>query len=267
MFDILQKAAIAGGKVLLHYFETELDLTEKTSQHDVVTIADITAQKAIQEILIAEMMKAGYKKEEIGFIGEENLQDEKKYTFIIDPLDGTSNFTSGLDWFAVSIGLFENRKPLAGIIYRPTANTFYFAESGKGAYTINSNKRVLLEMKKPHFKEGLMVSNISTDDAIRNRLLPIVNRGIKHFKNMRVLGAAALDLCYLADNRCCLVLYGKTSIWDIAAGLIIVRESGGNVYDWQGKELQISFEERKKIYPILAVHPQKLKESLTFIES
>lgn len=267
MFDILQKAAHAGGEALLHYFRTDIQSTEKTSQHDIVTIADITAQKAVQDTLIAEFTKKGFNAEYIGFIGEEDLQQERTYTCIIDPLDGTSNFTSGFDMFGVSIGLFKERKPVAGLVYIPTRDSYYYGETGQGAFKVVNGKKTSLQMSLPVFKKSLLFTNISTNDEIRKDVLNLCDHAIKSFKNIRVLGAAALDLCFLADNICSAAIYGKVSLWDIAAGVMMVRESGGEVYDWEGMPIELDFEDRKKIYKIIAIHPEKRAEILSLTNS
>lgn len=252
MFDELYRAASVGGEVLLEYFNQEISISEKGSHHNVVTIADTTAQKKIHDSLLDSFAKSGYDKEKIGFIGEENLHDEKEFTFIIDPLDGTSNFTSGLDIFCVSIALYRNRQPLAGLIYYPVNGTVFYAEAGKGAFKQVNDVRKPLHIKHLLLSRSLLLTNISSSDHIRREILTLSDRAMRHFKNIRALGAAAYDLALLADNHAGAVVYGKTSVWDVAAGVIIVRESGGEIYDWDGHEVTIDLEDRKKIYRFAA---------------
>lgn len=266
MFDVLMKAAHAGGQVLLHYFEQELSLTQKGSHHNVVTIADITAQKKIQESLVDGFIKLGHPRESVGFIGEENLHEEKEYTFIIDPLDGTSNFTSGLDLFCVSIAVYRKRMPVAGLIYVPTSGVVYYAESGKGAFKEVKGMRTPLHIKPTDHNTSLLLTNISSSSAIRTEILALCNRAMKHFKNIRALGAAALDLALLSDNRASVVVYGKTSVWDIAAGIIIVREAGGEVYDWTGTKVELDFEQRDTVYRFAAMCSGKWPQVATWIQ-
>ncbi len=252
MFDLLYRAALVGGDVLLGYFEKELTISEKGSHHNVVTIADITAQKTISDSLMKGMSDLGYDSSSVGFIGEENLHEEKEYTFILDPLDGTSNFTSGLDIFCVSIALYRNKAPLAGIIYFPVTGVSYFAEAGKGAQKSINSKTVSLKLRKADRSRSLMLTNISSTGSVRKEILKICDRAMDHFKNIRTLGAAAYDLALFADNRAGAVVYGKTSIWDIAAGIIIVREAGGELYDWEGNRIELDFGDRDKKYQFVA---------------
>src|SRR3989344_8589889 len=117
MIDVLKTAAIEAGTILLNYYKKNLTLNYKTSHKDFYTIADVESQKTIKETITKLLVKKGVDKCEIGFIGEENLNtaSNKKHLFVIDPLDGTTNFTSGFDFFAISIGYFYENELMAGL--------------------------------------------------------------------------------------------------------------------------------------------------------
>src|SRR5438874_2059403 len=121
MLDVLETAAREAGDVLLSFFRKELVIKAKSSHHSVVTDADIASQTLIKESLLAGAIKQGLTESQIGFIGEEEgMNTQAEYTFIIDPLDGTNNFASGLDIFGVTIALAVNREVTYGVLYLPT---------------------------------------------------------------------------------------------------------------------------------------------------
>jgi myo-inositol-1(or 4)-monophosphatase len=177
-------------------------------------------------------------------------------------LDGTSNFSSRIDYFGVSIACFKEGKPFAGLIYRPTTDELYYAEKEKGAFKIKNNKKTKLHIETNDIKTGFLLTNITTDEKIRPQILAQCDRLIGHFKNIRVYGASAVDMCLFADNKCSAILYGQSKIWDIAAGLTIIRESGGEVYDLNGRIREVDIADKFKKYPFFAVHPALLKSFL-----
>src|SRR3990167_1043046 len=122
MINILKSAATEAGTILLNYYKKNLTLNYKTSHKDFYTIADVESQKIIKEVITKLLVKKGIKETEIGFIGEENLSVGKnaKHLFVIDPIDGTTNFASGFDFFAISIAYFHEGTLTTGLIYRPT---------------------------------------------------------------------------------------------------------------------------------------------------
>lgn len=256
MFDILQQSAIAGGKVLLKYFRKNIQIAQKTSHHDIVTQADLEAQQTIVDIIIREAEKHDISKDEIGVIGEEGGNEIKKYTFVIDPLDGTSNFTHNIEYFVVSIGCFKNGKPHAGLIYNPITEITYYAKVDKGAFKIQKGGKTKLHLIPLDLKDAILTTNISENETARKAVLNICDIAMKHIHKIRIYGATALDLCIMSDNQCSIVIYGRTSLWDIAAGIIIAREAGAEVYDFEGKPIEMNLLEKHKKYQILAVHPQ-----------
>lgn len=262
MFDILHEPALEAGKILLKYFENGFTIKEKTSHHDIVTQADIEAQQIIMKTILTVAAKQGIDKNSIGFIGEEGGDEVKEYTFVIDPLDGTSNFSSRIDYFGVSIACFKNGGLFAGVIYRPVTDELFYGEKQKGAFKIQQNKKEVLQILPHDIKTGFLLTNISTIPEVRKDILRISDKVIHEFKNIRVYGATAVDLCLLSENKCSVVLYGKSCIWDVAAGAIIVRESGGGLYDMQGNEATFDLSQKSKKYPVLGIHPKLLKSFL-----
>ena len=262
MVKVLQKAAEAGGKVLLEYFAKGITASEKTSQHDLVTKADFASERIICSTLLNSMIAAGYQKEEIGFIAEEKLKVTGKYTFAVDPLDGTNNFASGFDYFCVSIALFKDRDLLAGVVYDPIRQDFYLAEKGKGAHKISRRGKTKLSLSDQDLKHTILVVFINPDPKIRTKELVIYDKLYPQFRTIRSNGAVALDQAKLAENIFGAVIAGGGWIWDHAAAHLIVKESGGTSVSWQGKEIHLDPNQPNQQYPCITAHPKNLPKIL-----
>jgi len=192
------------------------------------------ADKRAEEILYAELTKArpGY-----GFLGEEGGVREgtdTSHTWIVDPLDGTTNFLHGIPHFAISIALKREDTIVAGLIYNPANDETFIAERGKGAFF--NDRRIRVAARKrlseavvccglPHLGRG--------DLALFRREFAVVQEKVA---GLRRFGAAALDLAWIAAGRFDCYWERNLSPWDFAAGVIIVREAGGYVTDLDGNE-------------------------------
>jgi len=189
------------------------------------------ADKRAEEMLYSDLAKArpGY-----GFIGEESGTREgsdKTHTWIVDPLDGTTNFLHGIPQFAISIGLQREDTIIAGVIYNPATDDLFIAERGKGAFLNDQRLRVaarkqlqdcVIACGLPHMGRGDLPLSREEMTALQPRVA-----GLRRF------GAAALDLAYVAAGR--LDGYWERNLkpWDMAAGIIMIREAGGVVSDIQ----------------------------------
>ena len=216
--NIMIKAAEKASKVLIRDFgELEnLQVTQKGPK-DFVTNSD----KKVEKIIIEELEK--YKKN-YSFLTEENGKIEnkdKENIWIIDPIDGTNNFLHGIPHFSISIGLKSKSEIIAGVIFDPIKNELFFGEKDNGSYLNNHRIRV---SKKNNLDECLFASN---------------NVGIKS-ENLttRNLGSAALDLAYVGTGRFDGYFQNNLHIWDIAAGIIIVKEAGGILNDINLSEVE-----------------------------
>ena len=196
------------------------------------------ADRRAEETLHAELMKArpGY-----SFLGEEGGRREgadKTHTWIVDPLDGTTNFLHGIPQFAISIGLEREGTVVAGLIYNPANDEMFIAERGKGAFLNEQRIRVagrkrladaVVACGLPHIGRGDPVLARKETNAVQERVA-----GLRRF------GAAALDLAWIAAGR--LDGYWERDLkpWDMAAGLLMVREAGGFVSDCDGGDEMFS---------------------------
>ncbi len=219
--NLMYKACMKASKVLIRDFgEIEkLQVSEK-GPGDFVTASD----KRVEKIIIRELEKSEYSflTEETGLIEGKN----KDKRWIIDPIDGTFNFLNGLPHFAISVGYEENGEIISGIIFDPIKNEMFSAHKGSGAYLNNSRIRV---SNKSDFKIACLVTGgpkaaSKKKESILDEYKKI---SMKTNAHIRKSGSAALDLAYVATGRYDGYWQREINYWDIAAGVIIVKESGG----------------------------------------
>tara|TARA_Y100001970_G_scaffold177944_1_gene216792 strand:+ start:572 stop:1312 length:741 start_codon:yes stop_codon:yes gene_type:complete len=205
--NVMIKASEKASKVLIRDFgEIEKLQVSKKGPYDFVTNADIKTEKIIIEELKKARPNYSILSEESG---KENNKD-KKNTWIIDPIDGTVNFLHGIPHFAISIALKSNDEIISGLIFDPIKNEIFYAEKNNGAFFNNHRIRV---SSKNKINECLFV----TGGKIKNDF---------DF-SYRKSGCAALDMAYVASGRYDGYFQNELNIWDIAAGIILVKEAGG----------------------------------------
>ena len=232
------KAAEKASKILIRDFgEIEKLQVSKKGPTDFVTNADLKTEK----IIIEELKKA---RPEYSVISEENgIENNKdeKNTWIIDPIDGTVNFLHGIPHFAISIALKSNDEIVSGLIFDPIKDEIFFAEKDNGAYFNNHRVRV---SKKNNINECLFVTGgkIKTESD-----LPY-----------RKSGCAALDMAYVASGRYDGYFQDNLNLWDIAAGIVLVKEAGGII-----NEIDLSINKKIKIIASSADINAKLLKKLT----
>ena len=211
ILNIMIKACEKASKVIIRDFgEVENLQVKKKGPKDFVTKTD----KRVEQILIEELEK---NKKNFSFITEEtgiihNL--DKDNFWIIDPIDGTTNFLHGIPHFAISLALKNKNEIISGLIFDPIKNEMFYAEKNSGSFFNNRRIRV---SKKTELEDCLFATNHS--GAIQSKL------------NLRYTGCAALDLAYVACGRFDGYFHNKINIWDIAAGILIIKEAGGKVND------------------------------------
>src|ERR1700688_1920696 len=231
LINVMVKAARRAGRSLKRDLgEVENLQVSMKGPANFVSLAD----KRAEQMLLTDLTKArpGY-----GFIGEEGGVREgadKSHTWIVDPLDGTTNFLQGIPHFAISIGLQREGAIIAGLIYNPANDDLYIAERGKGAFLNDQRLRVagrrklgdcVIDCGLPHIGRG-------DHDLSRLEMTGIQNNGA----GLRRVGAASLDMVFVAAGR--LDGYWERNLqpWDMAAGQIIIREAGGTVSGFEGDD-------------------------------
>ena len=205
------KAAEKASKSIIRDFgEVEKLQVSKKGPYDFVTKTD----KQVEKILIEELSKI---KKNYSFLSEEVgkiKNKDKENVWIIDPIDGTTNFLHGIPHFAICIALQSKGEIVSGLIFDPIKDEMYYSEKNKGAFLNNQRLRV---SKKSSLEDCLFSSN---------------HEGVKFSDfNMRYSGCAALDLAYVASGRLDGFFHNKINLWDVAAGALMVEEAGGVVND------------------------------------
>ena len=212
--NIMIKACEKASKVVIRDFgEVENLQVAKKGPRDFVTKTD----KRVEEILIEELTKA---KKNYSFLTEESGKienNDKNKIWIIDPIDGTTNFLHGIPHFAISVALKIDNELRSALIHDPIKNEIFFAEKNNGSYYNNHRIRV------------------SSKSDIEDCLFSSDQDGLKFIYpslNMRSSGCSALDLAYVGSGRLDGFFHNKINLWDIAAGILIVQEAGGTINDY-----------------------------------
>jgi len=247
MKDLLISALKASGAILLEYFNTPLDTEMKESQSSILTKADIESEKLIINMIKNRFPGHNIISEEAGYI-----DNNSEYTWVIDPLDGTSNFASGIPWFGVLITLFNKNTPVMGGAYLPVQDILYFAERGKGAFR---NGELLPKINNKGLRDSLFAFCVdyTMDIHFLNKGMEIYKFIVQNSRNVRSTNSL-IDFIYVAEGKFGGVLNLYTKVWDISGLGLIISEAGGVMKNLNGDNLQ--FTVGKKImevnYPVIA---------------
>jgi len=219
--EIGKKAAKAAGNFLLNYSKENLEIL-KNDGKDIKISADKEAEKIIVDIL-SEETDISLLCEESGLVGENNSEELK---WIVDPLDGSLNFSRNLPNCCVSIALWKDKEPVLGAVYDFNRNELFSGIVGQGAWLNNENIKVsnIQDLGKSIIATGFP----SQTDFSQEALLNFVNK-VRKFKKVRLLGTAALSLAYVACGRVDAYSEKDIKIWDIAAGVAVVLAAGGKI--------------------------------------
>ena len=223
----IQEIVREAGKIMLDADLTEGDVSSKEGRANLVTRYDVKVQEFLFRRL-AEVLP------EAVFIGEEQEISQQLgdgYSFIIDPIDGTTNFVCGCGFSCISVALLWQRRTILGVIYNPYSGEMFWAEQGKGAFL---NGKPIHVSERP-LSEGIAVLGTSpyyTDKT--DATFSLMRKVFDHALDIRRSGSAALDLCYVAAGRCSIFFEYLLSPWDFAAGSLIVTEAGGVFSDFEG---------------------------------
>jgi len=228
--NVMIKACRKASKTLIRDFgEIENLQVSLKGPGDFVTASD----KKVEKILIEELQKA---RPNYSIISEEigKINNDESFKWIIDPIDGTSNFLHGIPHFAISIGLEHDGEIICGVIYDPIKDEMFLAEKGNGSYLNNQRIRV---SARPKLKNCIIFSGGPRYKSENKELIFEEYKKIssKVYTAVRKLGSASLDMAYVAAGRCDGFWQRDLNYWDIAAGIILVKESGGFVTDFHGE--------------------------------
>jgi len=234
--NVMVKAARAGGGVLLRHMNKldALNIVEK-DRMDYASEVDGLAEEAV----VKELRRAY---PEYAVLGEEGGAQKgrgaalpSKPTWVIDPLDGTSNYLHGWPHWCVSIALVENGEPQHGVVFDPLRNELFTASRGSGAAL---NDRRIRVSERKELAGAMLVTGFPPRERVRaGAQLECVRELLRDAEDIRRTGSAALDLAYVACGRADAYFESGLQPWDIAAGALLVREAGGRVSDFRGAAL------------------------------
>ncbi len=229
--DTLLSALKKGGDALMNHLGKTAAATVKESISSVVTEADLASEGEILRILQNTSEPFNIITEEAGY-----MDNKSEYTWVVDPLDGTSNFAAGLPWFGVIIALFHKDTPVLGGMYIPVSKDMYMTEQGKGSW---KNGEAIRLTDSTKLEEQLVAYSFDFSDSPgkTESEMEILKKLSKKVRNIRSTNSL-VDFCYTADGRLGAALNQSTKIWDIAVTWLMIHEAGGKVTDIQGKELQ-----------------------------
>lgn len=255
LLEVAKEAAFEAGEIQLSFFGKKKEIFHKSNESDLVTHADKLSEEKIMSIIHANFPEHVILGEETGRHGDQ----KSEYLWVIDPLDGTTNFAHNFPHFAVSIGLVKSGKIFMGVVYDVCKNELFWAAEGTGAYLnsepievskIDTLKKSLLATGFPYFKEKSLEEN-----------LVYFKEFIYNAQAIRRPGAAALDLCYVAAGRLDGFWELNLCPWDVTAGTCIVREAGGKVTNFDSEDFD---SEIKNIIASNMIIHEQIKDTLTF---
>ncbi len=235
LINVMASAAQKAGRKLVRDFgEVEHLQVSRKGPADFVSAADKKAEKIVFEELSKARPKFGFLMEESGEVPGSDISNR----WIVDPLDGTTNFLHGIPQFAISIALERDNELFAGVIHEPVTDQTFWAEKGKGAFLNQRRLRVSArrDMADSLFATGIPFLGVRDHETFMKELAAVmeVSAGVRRF------GAASLDLAWVAAGRFDGYWESGLSPWDMAAGIVLVREAGGFVSDYSVRNNMLS---------------------------
>jgi myo-inositol-1(or 4)-monophosphatase len=232
LLNIASEAALAGGTILMTYQGRLRDIQVKSDHPgDLVTEADKAADAAVIEVLQRHVPDHGILTEESG-----QIKTSARYLWAIDPLDGTTNYVHQYPFFATSVGLLIDGMPQVGAVYLPAHNELFLAAIGLGA---TCNHQPIRVSNKATLNQSFLGTYIGFDTAATQPRIATLSRLMAQTQGVRQMGSAAVDLAYVACGRSdAYWQWQGLSVWDMAAGIVLVREAGGQVTECNGNAHQ-----------------------------
>jgi myo-inositol-1(or 4)-monophosphatase len=228
-FAVLQECLQTAARIIRRHFgKVEYELKSKAN---LVTMADVAVQKAVLSILRKNFPQHDFLAEEDGL-----KNTGSQYTWVLDPIDGTTNFAHGFPQCSISLALFYKNEPVLGGVFNPITNELFLAQKGKGA-TLNGKKIHVSQTKK--IADSLLITGFPYNRFDRMEdLIKRFSLFLNASHDVRRLGSAALDLCWVAAGRADGYWEDNLNPWDVAAGTLILQEAGGKVTGYDGKKFK-----------------------------
>ena len=224
--EVAVEAAKEAGKLILAHFRKILVIEiKKGNPRNLVTNADKESDKLIKRLISGKFP-------EHGIVSEESEPTKGEYVWYIDPIDGTTNYSRGVKYFCVSIALAKDDDLLVAAVYNPATSELYTAVKGRGAF-LNGKKLVVFEPES--FDQAMIYGDLGYETDEREKALAIL-KFLVSGKGLRVKGSGALAMCELAAGHADAYVDLSSTSWDYAAAALLVREAGGTVADFSGKD-------------------------------
>jgi myo-inositol-1(or 4)-monophosphatase len=224
--EVCIDAARQAGALVRSRFLTEKVVSFK-GWANIVTDVDLESEKMILDLLTAEFPQFGILSEE-----SEPVTTGSAYTWVVDPIDGTRNFAEGIPHFCVVVALARGSDMVAGVTYDPMKDELFTAQRGQGAF-LNGNP--ISVSTRQEIPDSILGFDLGYVDEKAGLALDLVRSLWPRMQGMRLMGSAALGLTYAAAGRLDIYFHHQLSPWDIASGLLLVQEAGGQVVDKQGQ--------------------------------
>ena len=234
MLNFAIQTALEAGRVLADKFGRAIQISNK-GDIDLVTEADVASERLIVERIRSYHPRHAILTEESGDVAEAGGRDAE-YKWVIDPLDGTTNYAHGYPCFCVSIALEHDGRVVVGVVYDPTRDELFAAERGEGA-TLNGRR--MRVSATDELNRALVCTGFPYDVRERGDFARHFRAFIMHAQSVRRDGAAALDLAYVAAGRFECFYEEGLRPWDVAAGVLLVEEAGGRVTHYDGSPFRI----------------------------
>lgn len=241
------------GKILKEGYSSKKDISFKAKK-DLVTDYDLAVEKFLKKRFKKEFKKFNIIAEE-----SDNESVEFNNSIIIDPIDGTTNFVNGVPHTAISVGVYKNKKPYIAIVYNPILDELYTAKIGKGAFLNGKKIKVSNEnnFQKALLSTGFPYTSGSNEDDL-NDVIKKIKDILPLCQDIRRLGSAALDLCYVARGVYEGYYEMNLKAWDVSAGILILTEAGGKVSNIKGDEYKL-FEDKYILASNGLIHKEFIK--------
>lgn len=248
--NVVLECVHGGGRILLDYFGKQPAIRYKGDQSNIVTDADLASERWIGERIRSAFPDHSLVGEETGY-----QRTDSEFTWVIDPLDGTSNFAAGIPWFGVLVALLKNHVPCLAAMYQPVFGTLYFAESGNGVYRDGARVQVTPETNLKNILCAYGVDAHVRPVELRPQI-ELLHRVVSRVRNIRSTNCL-IDFCFTLDGRLGACLNLNTKIWDIAPLALMLPEAGGRLTDLAGREIQfrLDAEPFDRNYTVLGANP------------
>ena len=253
MKEKLKEIIIEAGKILKEGFYSSKEVNFK-GKKDLVTTYDVAVEKFLKEKFSQEF-------KDFNIIAEESDNENMEFgdSIIIDPIDGTTNFVNGVPHTAISVGVYKDKKPYIGVVYNPILEELYEAKVGEGSFLNGKKLQVSSEdiFQKALLATGFPYSSSSNQDDL-NDVLKKIKDILPLCQDLRRLGSASIDLCYVARGTFDGYYEMNLKAWDVSAGVLILTEAGGQVSNINGDEYTL-FEDKYLVASNRKIHKEFIK--------